>query len=47
MLHIDVTVANASSWPWGLGVSPDDYKDGLVYIDKNQSTSIIYDSRLL
>jgi len=44
---MDLTVANTSSWPWWLGVSPYDYKDGLVYIDKNQSTSTIYDSKLL
>jgi O-glycosyl hydrolase len=25
-------MANASSWQWWLGVSPSDYKDGLVYV---------------
>ena len=47
VLHMDLTVANASSWQWWLGVSPYDYKDGLVYVDKNQSTGNIYDSKLL
>ena len=47
VLHMDLTVANASSWQWWLGVSPYDYKDGLVYIDHNQGNGDIYDSKLL
>jgi O-glycosyl hydrolase len=47
VLHMDLTVANASSWQWWLGVSPYDYKDGLVYIDNNRNTGDVYDSKLL
>lgn len=32
VIHTDLTLANASSWQWWLGVSPSDYKDGLIYI---------------
>lgn len=47
VMHFDLTVANASSWQWWLGVSPYDYKDGLVYIDKKRHDGQIYDSKLL
>ncbi len=47
VLHMDLTVANASSWQWWLGVSPYDYKDGLVYIDHDQQNGSVYDSKLL
>lgn len=47
VIHMDLTVANASSWQWWLGVSPYDYKDGLVYIDHDQHDGDIYDSKLL
>lgn len=32
IMHHDLAMANASSWQWWLGVSPGDYKDGLVYV---------------
>jgi O-glycosyl hydrolase len=32
VIHHDLTLANATSWQWWLGVSPSDYKDGLVYV---------------
>ena len=47
VVHMDLTVANASSWQWWLGVSPYDYKDGLVYVDKDQDDGAVYDSKLL
>jgi len=47
VIHVDLTVANASSWQWWLGVSPYDYKDGLVYVDKDQDDGAVYDSKLL
>ncbi len=47
VLHVDLTVANAASWQWWLGVSPYDYKDGLVYIDDDRQNGSIYDSKLL
>ena len=33
VIHHDLTLANATSWQWWLGVSPSDYKDGLVYVN--------------
>jgi hypothetical protein len=47
VIHADLTVANASSWQWWLGVSPYDFKDGLVYIDKDKNDGQVYDSKLL
>ncbi|SHJ18968.1 O-Glycosyl hydrolase [Tangfeifania diversioriginum] len=47
VIHADLTIANASAWHWWLAVSPYDYKDGLVYIDKNKTGGDIYESKLL
>ncbi len=47
VMHYDLTVANASAWQWWLGVSPYDYKDGLVYIDHDQNDGQVYDSKIL
>lgn len=45
VLHADLTVAQASSWQWWLGISPGDFKDGLVYVDRD--TKAIHDSKFL
>jgi len=45
--HFDLALTEASSWQWWLGVSPYDYKDGLVYIDKKQEDGNIYESKML
>ena len=47
VIHYDLTIANASSWIWWLAVSPYDYKDGLVYVDKNENDGQVYESKLL
>lgn len=47
LIHYDLTVANSSTWYWWLAVSPYDYKDGLIYIDKNKTDGEVYDSKLL
>ncbi|WP_340105364.1 glycoside hydrolase [Rhodohalobacter sp. 8-1] len=47
VMHYDLTIANASAWQWWLGVSPYDYKDGLVYIDHNMNDGQVYDSKIL
>jgi O-glycosyl hydrolase len=57
VIHTDLAIGNASAWQWWLGVSPSDYKDGLVYIaDVNgamgenvstKSDGIIYKSKML
>lgn len=47
VIHADLTIANAASWQWWLAVSPYEYKDGLVYIDKDTSDGKVYESKLL
>jgi len=57
IIHTDIVVGNATSWQWWLGVSPSDYKDGLVYVaDVNgtmgelpatQHDGLIYPSKML
>jgi O-glycosyl hydrolase len=47
VLHFDMTIANATSWQWWLAISPYDYKDGLVYIDKDTQNGTVSDSKLL
>jgi O-glycosyl hydrolase len=46
-VHFDMTIAEATSWQWWLGVSPFDYKDGLVYIDDDKTREVLYDSKML
>lgn len=47
LIHHDLTISNAVTWQWWLAVSPNDYKDGLVYIDKNKANGNVYDSKML
>ncbi|HLO38677.1 MAG TPA: glycoside hydrolase, partial [Lacibacter sp.] len=47
VIHKDLVYANATAWQWWLAVSPYDYKDGLVYIDKNKSSGNVYPSKML
>ncbi|RNL87845.1 xylanase [Sinomicrobium pectinilyticum] len=47
VIHHDLVVANASAWHWWLAVSPYDYKDGLIYIDKNKADGNICESKML
>jgi len=47
VIHYDLTVAEASDWQWWLAVSPYDYKDGLVYVDKSQAEGRYYESKML
>ncbi len=47
VIHADLMIAGASAWHWWLAVSPYDYKDGLVYIDKSETGGNIYESKLL
>ncbi|HEY9534364.1 MAG TPA: glycoside hydrolase, partial [Mucilaginibacter sp.] len=45
--HTDLTVANASAWQWWTAISAYDYKDGLIYIDKNKTDGNFYTSKML
>jgi len=47
VIHHDLTVANASAWHWWLSVTVYDYKDGLIYADKNKINGQIEDTKLL
>jgi len=47
VIHTDLTVANAAAWQWWLAISPYDYKDGLVYVDKNKTDGQFYPSKML
>lgn len=47
VIHHDLAMANASAWHWWLALSVYDYKDGLIYMDKNKSNGIIEDSKTL
>jgi len=47
VIHADLSIANSSVWQWWLAVSPYDFKDGLVYIDKSETGGEIYESKLL
>lgn len=47
VIYEDLVGANASAWHWWLTVSPYNYKDGLIYIDKNKTDGNYYDSKML
>lgn len=47
VIYQDMVAANASAWQWWLAISPYNYKDGLVYVDKNNSDGNYYDSKML
>ncbi|RZM29985.1 MAG: xylanase [Pedobacter sp.] len=47
LMHHDLSISNATSWQWWLAISPGDYKDGLIYIDRNKQDGKVYDSKLL
>jgi O-glycosyl hydrolase len=47
VIHHDLTVAHASAWHWWLAVTVYDYKDGLIYADKNKVNGQVEDTKLL
>lgn len=47
LIHHDLTVANASAWHWWTSLSAYDYKDGLIYVDKNKTGGKVEDTKLL
>jgi len=47
VIHNDLAVANASAWQWWTAISAYDYKDGLIYIDKNKTDGNFYASKML
>jgi len=49
VIHYDLTILHASAWQWWTAVSPEDYKDGLIYTDymNNPASQNIIESKLL
>jgi hypothetical protein len=47
VIYEDLVWANASAWQWWLAISPYNYKDGLIYINKNKTDGNYYVSKLL
>ncbi len=47
VIHNDLVNASASAWHWWLAISPYDYKDGLIYIDKNKTDGAYQPSKML
>lgn len=47
VIHTDLTVANASAWQWWTAISVSDYKDGLIYIDRNKADGNYYPAKML
>jgi O-glycosyl hydrolase len=47
VIHNDLTAANASAWHWWIAISPYNYKDGLIYIDKEKVDGDFYESKML
>lgn len=47
VIHNDLVNANATAWQWWTAVSAYDYKDGLIYIDKNKTDGNFYPSKIL
>lgn len=35
IIHHDIVTAGASAWQWWTAVSPEEYKDGLIFVDKD------------
>ncbi|MEO6527317.1 MAG: glycoside hydrolase [Gemmatimonadaceae bacterium] len=47
IIHADMVDAHASAWHWWIAVTPYDYKDGLVYMDRDTLTGTVRDTKML
>ena len=47
IIHSDLAFANASAWHWWIAVTPYDYKDGLLYMDRDTLGGTIRDTKML
>lgn len=45
VIHMDLVYGQATAWQWWLAVSPYDYKDGLIYVDKNEKDGRFFASK--
>jgi len=47
IIHSDLVYANASAWHWWIAVTPYDYKDGLLYMNRDSTSGTIRDTKML
>ena len=47
VIYEELVAANATAWQWWTAVSPYDYKDGLIYIEKGKTDGYYTDSKML
>ncbi len=47
VIHNDLVNANISAWHWWIAISPYNYKDGLIYIDKAKTDGSFQPSKML
>ncbi|AJR05338.1 putative xylanase [Photobacterium gaetbulicola Gung47] len=47
IIHRDLTRLNASAWHWWLGLTPYDYKDGMVKIAPSLDADTVQDSKMM
>jgi O-glycosyl hydrolase len=47
VIHNDLVNANVSAWHWWTALSAYDYKDGLIYVDKEKSDGNFQTSKML
>lgn len=45
VVHMDLVYGRATAWQWWLAVSPYDYKDGLIYVDKEEKDGRFFASK--
>jgi hypothetical protein len=45
VIHMDLVYGQATAWQWWLAVSPYDYKDGLIYVDKDERDGSFFASK--
>ncbi len=46
-IHNDLVNGQATAWHWWTAISAYQYKDGLIYVDKNKTDGVFEDSKIL
>jgi O-glycosyl hydrolase len=47
IIHADMVYAQASTWHWWIAVTPYDFKDGLLYMDRDTLSGTVRDTKML
>ena len=47
IIHADLVYAQASTWHWWIAITPYDFKDGLLYMDRDTLTGTVRDTKML